>query len=313
MAVKISKSIPAFSAAVCWKAQRVLKMCSGVGRLVAIGVAMNGLSCSEMWTSQIIYAEALKTFLRGQADCPNSVRLAYSLFPATAKRQSMKREYHRWYSHRLGMELGVVVYGHWGSPLLGFPTSAGDEWELVGQSLISSLADFIDGGKLKFFTINSINGLSFYNKGAHPFHRSYVQSMFDSYLREEVVPFIWDNCQTQGIAISTMGASFGAYHAANTLFKHPDVIKRCFAMSGVYDMKKFMDGLYDDNFYFNNPVDYLANLNDPGLLEQLATCDIHFATGTGPWEDSGQSYRLSEVLASRGIRHSLDNWGPEGG
>ena len=37
----------------------------------------------------------------------------------------MKREYHRWYSHRLGLELGVVVYGHWGPPLLGFPTSAG--------------------------------------------------------------------------------------------------------------------------------------------------------------------------------------------
>src|SRR5438445_11488971 len=112
----------------------------------------------------------------------------------------MKREFHRWYSNRRGMELGVVVYGHWGSPLLGFPTSAGDEWELEGQSLISSLADFIDGGKLKFFTINSINGLSFYNKGAHPFHRSYVQSMFDSYLREEVVPFILDKFKSQAIA-----------------------------------------------------------------------------------------------------------------
>ncbi len=56
----------------------------------------------------------------------------------------MKREYHRWYSHRLGMELGVVVYGHWGPPLLGFPTSAGDEWELEGQSMVGALADFIE-------------------------------------------------------------------------------------------------------------------------------------------------------------------------
>src|ERR1700686_3241997 len=29
-------------------------------------------------------------------------------------RRTMQREYHRWYSHRLGMEMGVVVYGHWG-------------------------------------------------------------------------------------------------------------------------------------------------------------------------------------------------------
>ena len=171
----------------------------------------------------------------------------------------MKREYHRWYSSRLGLELGVVVYGHWGPPLLGFPTSAGDEFELEGQSMVAALADFIDGGRVKLYTVNSINGLSFYNKGAHPFHRSYVQSVFDSYLREEVVPFIWSNCQSQA-AISTMGSSFGAYHAANSLFKHPDVFKRCFAMSGVYDLRNFMDGMYDNNFYFNNPVDYLANL-----------------------------------------------------
>ena len=50
----------------------------------------------------------------------------------------MKREYQRWYSQRLGLELGVVVYGHWGAPLLGFPTSAGDEWELEGQGMVGA-------------------------------------------------------------------------------------------------------------------------------------------------------------------------------
>src|SRR5258708_33203830 len=84
--------------------------------------------------------------------------------PRQSKRQSMKREYHRWHSHRLGMELGVVVHGHWGSPVVGFPTSAGDEGELEGQSMIGALSDFIDGGKIKFFSVNSINGLSFYNR-----------------------------------------------------------------------------------------------------------------------------------------------------
>src|SRR5271167_4134309 len=58
----------------------------------------------------------------------------------------MKRQYHRWHSSRLGFELGVVVYGHWGPPLLGFPTSAGDEWEPEGQSMVGALSDFIDAG-----------------------------------------------------------------------------------------------------------------------------------------------------------------------
>jgi esterase/lipase superfamily enzyme len=230
-----------------------------------------------------------------------------------ATRSDMKREYHRWYSHRLGLDMGVVVYGHWGPPLLGFPTSAGDEWELEGQGLIGSLSPLIDAGRVKFFSINSVNSAGFYNKSAHPFHRSWVQSQFDAYVRNEVVPFIRDNCQSHDIAISTMGASFGAYHAANTLFKHPDVVRRCFALSGVYDIKNFMNGMYDDNTYFNNPVDYLSNLSDGNVMAQLAQCDIHIATGNGPWENSGPSYRLSNILSSKGIPHHLDDWGPQGG
>ena len=225
----------------------------------------------------------------------------------------MNREYHHWWSHRVGMEMGVVVYGHYGMPLIGFPTSAGDEWELENQGMIGALAPLIDAGRVKFFSVNSINHASFYNKRAHPFHRSYMQSQFDSYLREEVVPFIWNSCQTHGLAISTMGASFGAYHAANALFKHPDVIKRCFAMSGVYDIRSFMNGLYDDNFYFNNPIDYLGNLSDGWYLDQYRTCDIHIATGHGPHENSAPSYRLSALLAAKGIPHHLDDWGAMGG
>jgi esterase/lipase superfamily enzyme len=140
-----------------------------------------------------------------------------------------------------------------------------------------------------------------------------MQRQYDEYIRHEVIPFARAHCQSPDAPVWTMGASLGAYHAANTLFKYPDVVKRCFALSGVYDMTRFMNGAYDDNFYFNNPVDYLANIADPWMLSQLASCDIHIATGTGPFEHSGEAYRLSEILASRGIGHHLDDWGQLGG
>jgi esterase/lipase superfamily enzyme len=209
--------------------------------------------------------------------------------------------------------MGVVVLGHWGPPLITFPTSGGDEGEYERQSLVGAIAEFIDGGRVKVFCVNTNHGDSFANRGAHPFHRSWMQRMYDEYVRHEVIPFVRHHCQSPGIGISTMGASLGGYHAANTLFKYPDIVKRCYALSGVFDMKSFMDGAYDDNFYFNNPVDYLANASDPWLLGNLATCDIHIATGTGPWEQSDGAYRFSAILASRGIRHHLDNWGPMGG
>jgi esterase/lipase superfamily enzyme len=225
----------------------------------------------------------------------------------------VRKAYHHWTSPRLGRDIGLVVYGHWGPPMLLFPTSGGDEWEAEQQGLISALEPFIEAGRVKAYTIGSVNAQSFYDKQAHPFHRSYVQSEFDGYVRYEVMPFVEQDCQTPGIAMTTAGASFGAYHAANTLFKHPEFVKRCFALSGLYDLRRFMDGLYDDNFYFNNPVDYLANLTDPAILGALATCDIHIVTGSGPWEHAEWSYELSAVLTRRGIHHALDDWGADGG
>ena len=61
-----------------------------------------------------------------------------------------------------------AVYGHWGTPLLAFPTSGGDEWEMEGQGMVGALAEFIDGGRIKLFTVGSNGDQSFYNKGAHP-------------------------------------------------------------------------------------------------------------------------------------------------
>jgi esterase/lipase superfamily enzyme len=225
----------------------------------------------------------------------------------------MHRDHHRWYSHRLNRDMGVAVYGHYGMPILAFPTSMGDEWEQEGQGMIRTLSPYLDQGRIRIFCINGVQSDSFANKGAHPFHRSWMQAQYDAYVANEVFPFIDSVCQTPGIPIATLGASLGAYHAANTLFKHPDHVKRCYALSGIYDMRDSMDGMYDDNFYFNNPVDYMANQNDPWFLHQYGSCDIHLATGTGPWENSGPTYRMSEVLKNRGIAHHLDDWGPEGG
>jgi esterase/lipase superfamily enzyme len=64
----------------------------------------------------------------------------------------------------------------------------------------------------------------------------------------------------------------------------------------VYDLRSFMDGHYDDNFYFNNPVDYVANLSDPWYLDELARDDIRLVTGCGPFEDSRSWSWLSAIL-----------------
>ena len=179
--------------------------------------------------------------------------------------------------------------------------------------MIDALVHHIQAGRVKLFCINSVKNDSGCNKGIHPADRVRFQVGYDATVSNEILPFIEDHCKTRGIAITTTGASFGAYHAANTLFQHPSRVRRCLALSGVYDLRRFMDGYYDDNFYFNNPVDYMANLSDGNVIQYLHQCDIRLATGHGPWEDSGPTRRMSDILTSRGIPHHLDDWGEQGG
>jgi esterase/lipase superfamily enzyme len=224
----------------------------------------------------------------------------------------MQREFHRWHTGRLGREMGLVVYGHWGTPLLTFPTSGGDEWEMDRMGMVDAIADHLEAGRVKLFCVGSNADQSFFNRGAHPFHRSWMQRMWDEYIRWEVIPFIHSHCQGL-VPVATLGMSLGAYHAANTCFKHPDAVRACFALSGMYDLRRFMDGQSDENFYYNNPIDYIGGIDDYRLISQIGSCDIHIGTGHGPWEHPSHSYDLSRALGFKGINHYLDDWGPMGG
>src|SRR5439155_25165963 len=129
---------------------------------------------------------------------------------------------------------------------------------MEGQGMIRTLSPYLEQGRIRIFCINSVNSDSFQIQGAHPFHRSWMQAQYDAYVANEVFSFIDSQCQTPGIGISTLGASLGAYHAANTLFKHLDLVKRCYALSGIYHMRDSMGVMCDDNLYLNNVFVYMT-------------------------------------------------------
>ena len=69
----------------------------------------------------------------------------------------MNREIHKWWSPRLNKDMEVVAYGHYGFALLMFPTAAADYLEYERFHLIDAIKPYIDEGKVKVFSINSIN------------------------------------------------------------------------------------------------------------------------------------------------------------
>lgn len=221
----------------------------------------------------------------------------------------MHREIHSWHSPNLDKVMEVAVYGHYGFGLLMFPTAAADYLEYERFYLIDAIKPFIDSGKLKVFSINSINSESWLNEHVPPPYRALRHQQYNQYVVEEVVPFI-RSLTSYDTPIMTTGASLGALHAANTLFRRPDIFEGTIAMSGSYDIKAYADGYYDENCYFNSPTDYLPNLTDEHILSQLRSKQhIYILSGQGSYEAPERSIELAQILSSKGIPHHLDLWG----
>jgi esterase/lipase superfamily enzyme len=223
----------------------------------------------------------------------------------------MHREIHQWYSPSLNKNMEVAVYGHFGFALLLLPTAGADYLEYERFLMIDAIAHHINSGKVKVFSINSINAESWLNNRMHPRHKSIRHQQFNNYVYNEVIPFI-KNKTSHETPIITAGASLGALHSANLFFKRPDKLNGVIAMSGDYNLQTYTDGYYDDDVYFNSPIAYLPNLNDNYFLPILQhSRHIHILTGSGNYERPDASKAFSGVLHSKGIPHELDIWGPD--
>ncbi|SKB57596.1 esterase family protein [Dyadobacter psychrophilus] len=223
----------------------------------------------------------------------------------------MQREVTGWYSPALNKNMDIAVYGHYGIALLMIPTAASDYLEYEQNGLIESIAPYINAGKVKVYCINSINAESWLNPYMHGYDKAVRHQLFNDYVIKEVIPFIKDT-SSQNNEIIAAGASFGAMHAANLFFKHPDYIHGIIAMSGCYDLSQYTDGYYDDNVYFNSPVHYLPQLKAEWHLSMYRDSrHIHFVTGSGAYEVPEYSRAISSILTSKNVPHELDIWGPD--
>ncbi|MCP9493802.1 MAG: alpha/beta hydrolase-fold protein [Pyrinomonadaceae bacterium MAG19_C2-C3] len=224
----------------------------------------------------------------------------------------MNRRITSWYSHNLGTEMPLVAYGHAGHPLLMFPTAAADFLEYERFNLIDAIAHHVDAGRVRLYSINSVNRYSLLNEGISPPHKAAILTAYDRYITDEVLPLIRQDVGNGDVQPMTTGASLGAYLAANAFFKHSDMFAGTIPMSGSYDVREYMDGYTDDNLYFNNPVQYLSNLDDDYHLPRLRHRDarsIVILTGQGAFEAPERSRELSAILHTKGIPHTLDVWG----
>lgn len=216
----------------------------------------------------------------------------------------------RWHSNRVEAEVNLVRWGTAGTPLLIFPTAGGDFEEIERFHLVGSLQPLIDEGRVKVYSVDSLNGRTFFT-GADAGRIGWMMTAFDSMIRHEVVPAIRADCQTPGVEIITAGASIGAFNALEVLCRHPEVFTAALCVSGTFDLTKWLDGPATSDFYFSSPVHYLPQLVEGELKRKLRTRFVLFTHGLGRAEDPGESWRTAAVLGAQGIPNRVDEWGPE--
>lgn len=166
----------------------------------------------------------------------------------------------------------LLIVGHAGARLLCFPTSMGRYFEWEDRGMFDVLGDMIEAGQLQAYCVDSVDKESWYARWKHPGARAWRQIEYDNYITNEVLPL--SRMKNGNMFMITAGASFGAYHAITYALRHPDLVGRAIGMSGIYDITRWTDGYYDENIYFNNPIDFISQEHDWGRLEALRRQDV---------------------------------------
>ncbi len=223
----------------------------------------------------------------------------------------MNREHFHWRSRFLKCEMEVLMYGYAGEAMLVFPTSGGRCSEFEDRKMPDVLHRRLESGSLQLFCPDTVNMLSWYNKRRRPAGRVKMQVLYERYILEELLPLVRSK-NPEG-PLGVIGTSLGGYHAMNFTLRHPDLFTHCLTLGGAYDIRRFLNGYFDEIAFEQNPVDYLPAIQDPIRLNRYRTSvRIVMAVGENDFLVE-ENRRFSSLLAAKEIPHLLDIWGDGAG
>jgi esterase/lipase superfamily enzyme len=222
----------------------------------------------------------------------------------------MQRESWTWTSTRLSAPARVVRWGHFGTPVLLFPTGGGDVEEVERFHLVGALAESIEKGRIKVFSVDGLAARAWLRGTDAPEQCARVQSLYDAYLDAEVVPLIRRDCMSETIEIVAAGAAIGAYHAVSALCRLPGVFRVAIALSGIFDLSKYLVGGCTLGLETVSPLHALSHVPAGPAGDVLRRRFVVLATGAGDYEQPAESQRMSAALSAARIDHTFENWGP---
>lgn len=223
----------------------------------------------------------------------------------------MRRRHELIQSAAMGRRINVWCFGHFGIPVVVFPSAAGfaHEWDV--QGMVETLAPLIDGGKIKLYCPESNVSQAWTNKTEAPAVRMKAHLAYEKFVLDDLVPWIRRDCHSDTIRFATTGCSLGAFYAANMALKHPELFFYALCMSGRYKATHFTQGFSNLDVYYNNPIAYVGNLGGEALDRVCQNTFLTMVCGQGPWEEGciEETQLLCDLFEAKGIPHRRDIWG----
>lgn len=216
-------------------------------------------------------------------------------------------------SAAMGRKVHVWQYGWFGAPVVVFPTAAGFAHEWQAQGMLDVLQPLITAGRIKLYCSESNVSEAWTKKEIDPADRIQRHLRYEKFVLETLVPFVREDCRSDGVRLAATGASLGGMYAANMALKFPEIFDWALCMSGRYEVRNFTNGFDSADVYYNNPLAFVPNLSGEALDRVCRNTHVTLVCGRGKWEEGciEETIALAWHLERQGIPHERDIWGTD--
>ncbi|HEY2795120.1 MAG TPA: hypothetical protein VGJ28_22355, partial [Micromonosporaceae bacterium] len=102
---------------------------------------------------------------------------------------------HTWlYSPAMEASGEVIRYGHWGRPVLVFPSEQGRAGDFANNGMVDAVGGLVETGRVKLYCVDSYDAGSWSARDLPLEERARRHRRYESWIVDQVVPAIVDDC-----------------------------------------------------------------------------------------------------------------------
>ena len=211
---------------------------------------------------------------------------------------------------RCSRSITLARWGHYGVPVLVFPTAGGDAEEVERHHLVGHLAGWSTPAGSRSTRATASPGGRWRRDEGSPEYRMWLFNQFHDAIAARGGPGDPGRQRRPDSRSSWPGASIGAFNALALVCRYPHLFRAAVCMSGTYDMEKFIGGVHRRPLLLVAAA-LPARAGGPGArpaAPAVRRAGVRVRAVGGHRRVLGVPPRCS---ATKGIPNRVDDWGPD--